>query len=443
MAESPAAALFDGAADGRLRWAVNIQDWQPAGDAEGEEFQFLLTLIREAADRERVLKFRTLDDKKRALLSRLLCRRACTAVLGLDSFTDLEIARTKGKKPFLKRPRPASSDLANFNFNVSHEGDWVVLASEPLCVCGVDVAAPPSSRARPLDMSKEELPQLTKEEWAAVRRAGRLDPASVPKELRGYDMFQRHWSAKEAFVKARGDGLAFELGRAAFQFEESLQGGADCFVGAVCVDGKAAPRWRFFQSKFGTDHWITVARGPTGDIQDADGAFTATLQRPSGRFAPEAWEAALDADSPAFSILPVGALVPSCRMEDYVASGGAWWPPAAEPGEEASGPGEAEEEPAAQEQVEEEEKEKEQESTSGTEQAVWRVVGGGDKGGIIVRGDRPLTSPQLDERLATGSLVKELELVGERLNFERLEGAGPASGWVSISLKGVPLLTKA
>lgn len=30
----------------------------------------------------------------------------------------------------------------NFNFNVSHEGDYVVLASEPLCICGIDVAAP-------------------------------------------------------------------------------------------------------------------------------------------------------------------------------------------------------------------------------------------------------------------------------------------------------------
>ncbi len=36
----------------------------------------------------------------------------------------------------------------NWNFNVSPEGDFVVLASEPLCVCGVDVAAPGQLRCK-------------------------------------------------------------------------------------------------------------------------------------------------------------------------------------------------------------------------------------------------------------------------------------------------------
>ena len=31
---------------------------------------------------------------------------------------------------------------------MSHEGDFVVLASEPLCVCGVDVAAPAQLRRK-------------------------------------------------------------------------------------------------------------------------------------------------------------------------------------------------------------------------------------------------------------------------------------------------------
>ena len=35
----------------------------------------------------------------------------------------------------------------NWNFNVSHEGDFVVLASEPVCICGVDVAAPAQLRS--------------------------------------------------------------------------------------------------------------------------------------------------------------------------------------------------------------------------------------------------------------------------------------------------------
>ena len=46
------------------------------------------------------------------------------------------MARTKGGKPFEASGLPRPPSRANFNFNVSHEGDWVVLASEPLCVCG-------------------------------------------------------------------------------------------------------------------------------------------------------------------------------------------------------------------------------------------------------------------------------------------------------------------
>lgn len=422
------------AVSGRLRWAVNIEEWRPEGEASGQEFQFLLSLIQEDDDRERVMKYRTLQDRKRALLSRLMCRRASAAVLGLDSFAEIEIGRTKGKKPFLKRPRPADAALSNFNFNISHEGDWVVLASEPVCVCGVDVAAPPECRpgARCPDMSKAELTELTREEWEAVRQAGLLEPASVPKALRGYDVFQRHWSAKEAFVKARGDGIAFDMGRASFQFDEQdSQGDGESFLGTATVDGELASRWLFFQDRFSGNHWITVARGPTTDVVDANGAFMSTLAKPTERFTVQAWAAELRAESPGFEIIPVGFLVPGDRMSDYVASGGLAWEqqadvevevtagPHSEPGP--SGAGAAEGPQAAQ---------------------IWKVVGGADKGGIIVREARELASPQAPERLATGALVRELALVGERLQYERLEGDGPLSGWVSLSLKGVPLVTR-
>jgi len=38
--------------------------------------------------------------------------------------------------------------------------------------------------------------------------------------------------------------------------------------------------------------------------------------------------------------------------------------------------------------------------------------------------------------------VEELALVGERLNYKKCSGAGPESGWVSISLKDKPLMEK-
>ncbi|CAE7255477.1 unnamed protein product [Symbiodinium natans] len=72
----------------------------------------------------------------------------------------------------------------------------------------------------------------------------------------------------------------------------------------------------------------------------------------------------------------------------------------------------------------------------------WEVIGGGDKGGILVRSGQATSSDQLPERLSTGARVEEVELVGERLHYKLLSGTGPATGWVSISLKDKPLLQR-
>jgi len=73
----------------------------------------------------------------------------------------------------------------------------------------------------------------------------------------------------------------------------------------------------------------------------------------------------------------------------------------------------------------------------------WEVVGGVDKGGILVRVGEGLVSEQLDKRLATGAIVEELALAGDRLQFKRISGDGPDEGWVSIKIGGKVLLAKA
>ncbi|CAE8612017.1 unnamed protein product, partial [Polarella glacialis] len=74
---------------------------------------------------------------------------------------------------------------------------------------------------------------------------------------------------------------------------------------------------------------------------------------------------------------------------------------------------------------------------------LWRVVGGHAKGGIIVReGPLGALSACLKERLASGSLVQELESTSERLCYRKLAGEGPETGWVSFAAKGVALVTK-
>lgn len=70
----------------------------------------------------------------------------------------------------------------------------------------------------------------------------------------------------------------------------------------------------------------------------------------------------------------------------------------------------------------------------------WEVIGGSDKGGILVREGQDLKSPQCSERLSTGAVIEEIEKVGERIHYKRLTGTGPAEGWVSLKISGKDLL---
>lgn len=72
----------------------------------------------------------------------------------------------------------------------------------------------------------------------------------------------------------------------------------------------------------------------------------------------------------------------------------------------------------------------------------WEVVGGADKGGIVVREGQGLSSTQTADRLSTGAIVEELELKGERLHYKLVTGTGPAEGWVSLKVSGKELLVK-
>ncbi|CAE7213252.1 unnamed protein product, partial [Symbiodinium natans] len=74
---------------------------------------------------------------------------------------------------------------------------------------------------------------------------------------------------------------------------------------------------------------------------------------------------------------------------------------------------------------------------------LWEVVGGMEKGGLLVRKGPELTSEALPERLATGSFVQELQPPSEgRLRFARLTGRGPNQGYVSLQVGGKQLLKK-
>ena len=160
---------------GAVRWACRVDAVEPGSEA----FEALRLTIDDERERARVLAFAKPADQKRALVSRVLVRRC--AKIGLGGAYD-GVTRTARGKPYAVGHSPTH---ANFNFSVSHDGDYVLVASEPLALVGVDVCGG-KERCEALSESLEPYKAaFSIEEWAAFF-AGGVD----------LDTFLALWAAK-------------------------------------------------------------------------------------------------------------------------------------------------------------------------------------------------------------------------------------------------------
>jgi len=135
-------------------WAINATNWCPSTS----EFGYLVqTYVPEPEERTRITRYRFEKDRKASLLGRLLIRKLVTQTWKSfdpstpDSFYyDVKIARTPEGKPYLvyrshfdfvvvipamlmtlfeTKASPRPKGLSKWNFNISHHGDWVAIAS--------------------------------------------------------------------------------------------------------------------------------------------------------------------------------------------------------------------------------------------------------------------------------------------------------------------------
>eukprot|EP00889_Picochlorum_renovo_P003007 jgi/Picre1/30037/NNA_005409.t1 len=71
--------------------------------------------------------------------------------------------------------------------------------------------------------------------------------------------FTQFWSLKEAFVKATGMGLGYDLGKIEFDICD------DTNTATVWIEGKGPSReWSFHLHELAHGHWVSVARDPQG-----------------------------------------------------------------------------------------------------------------------------------------------------------------------------------
>lgn len=232
---------------GVQRWLVNISEWNPSP----HDFSLAMSVLPQD-QHSSITRFVKMEDQKRALVSRLLQYTLVHEVFGIP-FDEIIIKRTLEGKPFLECDK-ANVGFPNFNFNASHHGDYVAIASEPICLVGLDIV----SHFTP---DKETVPEFIQNfesyfssvEWDNIVNAGTSDEMLME--------FYRYWCVKEAFVKAIGTGVGYKLDCIEIHHKDwtSIH---------VKVYGKEMKGWKFWLFNLGRSHLVSVVRGHPRNAAD-------------------------------------------------------------------------------------------------------------------------------------------------------------------------------
>ena len=149
-------------------------------------------------ERQRNQRFRFARDRRRDLIARALLRTQLAERLELAP-QSLVFSRGEHGKPALESHSQATSNL---QFNLSHAGDWVVLAIADKRV-GVDI-------------------EYTSRDNDVMAIADRYFFGNEINQLKSFnenDQRQRffdYWTLKEAYMKARGEGISLGLSNFGF-----------------------------------------------------------------------------------------------------------------------------------------------------------------------------------------------------------------------------------
>jgi 4'-phosphopantetheinyl transferase len=163
-------------------WQVDLTAWEKQADS-------LLALL-DPGEQERAARFKFPPPRNQYVISRALLRQALGRYLGIEA-REIRFRTTANGKPEL-------AEESNLRFNLSHSEGVTVFALVRYRQVGVDV-----ERIRP-DTNALELAERffspQEVEWL------RSQPPSehVPS-------FYSCWTAKEAYIKAHGEGLSMPL----------------------------------------------------------------------------------------------------------------------------------------------------------------------------------------------------------------------------------------
>ena len=141
-------------------------------------------------EKKRASKFKFYKDKRCYVVSKGVLRILSGGYLNTDAKT---IAFDYGKYG-----KPRYKHETHLNFNVSHSGDIAIIGFVYDYTIGVDI----EKIKNDFDTFEIAINFFSKKEIAALRK--------IPKPLQ-HKAFYSCWTRKEAFIKAKGQGLSFPL----------------------------------------------------------------------------------------------------------------------------------------------------------------------------------------------------------------------------------------
>jgi 4'-phosphopantetheinyl transferase len=172
-----------------------------------------------ADERDKMQRFRFAKDRRRYLIGRGLLRSLLGRYLDLAP-QDLRFETAAAGKPHL------TSSQRRLQFNVAHSGEYVLIAVADGRAVGIDV---------------EEV----RDDFDVGQLAAHFFSPSEQRDLETLtgraklEAFFECWTRKEAYVKARGEGLSLPLD----QFDVSLRPGEPVRLIATRPDPTEATRW--------------------------------------------------------------------------------------------------------------------------------------------------------------------------------------------------------
>lgn len=176
----------------RVVHVLTVRQDDPDVRAQLERYRALLN----AEERAREARFHFDADKERFVIGRALARLQLSRFLGGDPRTWPLVTNAHG------RPELASPTPRPLGFNVSHTHGLVACAVTGTTDVGVDVE----------DISRRLTHDIA-DRFFAPREVADLRALSATEQAR---VFFDYWTLKEAYIKARGMGLALPLAHFAF-----------------------------------------------------------------------------------------------------------------------------------------------------------------------------------------------------------------------------------